>query len=264
MVSLLTNKCLEQPTLLDKLQIDLHKHRVIERLPILVDPGEEYPTLVSVTQSGYYCLEDIFSVQGWDLKKTSLNAVSICTQTPEESLIIKYQKGETYAHRLIALEVTRFRSPSLSVIFNMMIDKLLFKNVSSTKLKSFSGTVNGIDIKAHPLYRALLLENQKLKRLNLNATKQFHKFGKDKAANYVVFYPDAGHYKMGESINIDNTLSTYRKGHAIVQVVVIVYHNRNPEHRIEFERCISRKFSEYHIKKELYGKGLSFSTIHSI
>ena len=69
MVSVLTKKCVAQPTLLDKLKIDLYKHRVIEQLPIVIHP--EATALVSVTQDAYFCLEDIFSIQGWDLKKTS-------------------------------------------------------------------------------------------------------------------------------------------------------------------------------------------------
>ena len=47
MVSVLTKKCVEQPTLLDKLKIDLYKHRVIEQLPVVINP--EATALVSVT-----------------------------------------------------------------------------------------------------------------------------------------------------------------------------------------------------------------------
>ena len=120
MISILTKKCVEQPTLLDKLKIDLYKHRVIEQLPVAINP--EAITLVSVTQDSYFCLEDIFSVQGWDLKKTSSrdwqrtqsfkdysDAVSIRTQIDKKDLIVKAQSGRTFGHRLIAIEAARYQ-----------------------------------------------------------------------------------------------------------------------------------------------------------
>jgi len=58
LISVLTKKCVEQPTLLDKLKIDLNKHRVIEQLPVVINP--EATALVSVTQDSYFCLEEIF------------------------------------------------------------------------------------------------------------------------------------------------------------------------------------------------------------
>jgi hypothetical protein len=124
LVSVLTKKCVEQPTLLDKLKIDLYKHRVIEQLSVVINP--EATALVSVTQASYFCLEEIFSIQGWDLKKTSsrdwqrtqsftdyLDAVSIRTQINKKDLIVKEQSGKTFVHRLIAIEAARYRRPTI-------------------------------------------------------------------------------------------------------------------------------------------------------
>ena len=109
----------------------------------------------------------------------------------------------------------------------------------------------------------LLVENQNLKKLNTNVSKPFHKFGKEKPTNYAVFFPASKHYKMGECLNIDKTLSTYRRIDLNVKVVAVVYHNKVPDDRFEFEKCIIRKFSKYNIGNEQYGKGLNSIIIHS-
>jgi len=275
MISILTKKCVEQPTLLDKLKIDLYKHRVIEQLPVVINP--EATGLVSVTQDSYFCLEDIFSVQGWDLKKTSsrnwqriqsfteyLDAVSIRTQINKKNLIVKEQNGQTFVHRLIAIEAARYRSPSLSVAFNEIVDEFFSKTVGSTEQQGSSVILSETQVKSHPLYKMLLVENQNLKQLNTNAGKPFHKFGKERPTNYAVFFPASKNYKLGECLNIDKTLSTYRRVDLDVKVVVVVYHNKAPDDRFEFEKCIFRKFSKYHIGNEQYGKGLNSITIHSI
>ena len=135
--------------MLDKLKIDLYKHRIIEQLPVVINP--EATTLVSVTQDLYFYLEDVFSVQGWDLKKTSsrdwqrtqsfkdyLDAVSIRTQINKKDLIVKEQSGQTFVHRLIAIEAARYRSPFLSVAFSEIVDEFFSKTVGSTEQQDSS------------------------------------------------------------------------------------------------------------------------------
>ena len=275
LVSILTKKCVEQPTLLDKLKIDLYKHRVIEQLPVVINP--EAIALVSVTQDSYFCLEDIFSIQGWDFKKTSsqdwqrtqsftdyLDAASIRTKIDKKDLIVKEQSGKTFVHRLIAIEAARYRSPSLSVAFNEIVDEFFSKTVAPTEQQHSPVVLSETLIKAHPLYKMLLTENENLKQLNTTAVKTFYKFGKEKPANYAVFFPASKIYKQGECLNIDKTLATYRRVDVNVKVVVLLYHNKVSNDRFEFESCIYRKFSKYHIGNEQYGKGLNSITISSI
>jgi len=76
--------------------------------------------------------------------------------------------------------------------------------------------------------------------------------------------PVSKHYKLGATLNIDQTFSAYRRVDLNVMVVAVVYHNKVPDDRFEFEKCIFRKFSKYHIGHEQYGKGLNFIIIHSI
>jgi len=46
--------------------------------------------------------------------------------------------------------------------------------------------------------------------------------------------------------------------------VALVYHNKVLNDRFEFENCIFRKFSNYHVGNKQYGKGLNSITIHSL
>ena len=275
-ISILTKKCIEQPTLLGELKIDLYKHRVIEQLPVVINP--EATALVSVTQDSYFCLEDIFSIQGWDLKRMSsrnwrrtrsfrdyLDAVSFRTQIYKEDLIVKEQSGQTFCHRLIAMEAVRYRSPSLSVAFNEIVDEFFSKTAAPTGQQHSSVILSETQVKSHPLYKMLLVENQNLRTVkNTTAGKSFYKFCKEKPINYAVFSPASKSYKLGECLNIDKTLSTYRRVDFNVKLVAIVYHDKALDDRFEFEKCIFRKFSKYHIGNEQYGKGLNSITIHSI
>jgi len=199
-ISILTKKCVKQPALLDKLKIDLHKNRVMEELPIVINP--KATALIRVTQDSYFCLEDIFSVQGWDLKRTAsrnwqrtqsfkdyLDAVSLRTKINKKDLIVKEQSGQTFVHRWIAIEAARYRSPSLSVAFNKIVDKYLSKKLSSTEQQHSSIIFSEAQVKSHPLYKMLLVENQSLKHLNTTAIKLFYKFGKERPTNYAVFSP---------------------------------------------------------------------------
>jgi hypothetical protein len=275
-VSVLTKKCLEEPALLDKFNIDLYKHRVIKQLPIAIDP--ETTTLVSVTKDSYFCLEDIFSVQCWDLKKTTcrewqrtqaykdyLDAVSIRTKIFKNDLIVQVQIGRTYAHRLIAIEAARYRSPSLAVAFNeMLLNECFSKTAIPIKQEYSDAVLSETQIKAHPLYKMLVAENENLKQSNTSVDKPFYKFGKEKPTNYAVYFPASNNYKQGECVNIDKTLSTFRRVDINVKVVALVYHNVVSNDRFEFEKCISRKFSNYHIGNEQYGQGLNSLTIQLI
>jgi len=180
-------------------------------------------------------------------------------------LIVKEQSGQTFVHRFIAIEAARYRSPSLSVAFNeKIINEFFSKPVVPTEQQGSSVILTEFQVKSHPLYKNLLIKHQKLKQLTTNISKSFHKFGKEKPTNYAVFFPTSKHYKMGSSINIDRTLTLYRRTFINVKVVAVVYHNNTPADRYEFEKCIFRKFSKYHIGNEQYGKGLKFKTIHSI
>lgn len=100
MRTILIKKCIKQPALLDKLEIDLYKNRIIEKLSIIINP--EVTALIGITQNSYFCLENIFSIQGGNLKKTTLrdwqqtqsfkdylNAVSLHTQINKKDLMIK-------------------------------------------------------------------------------------------------------------------------------------------------------------------------------
>jgi len=156
-------------------------------------------------------------------------------------LIVKEQSGQTFVHRLIAIEAARYRSPSLSVAFNEIVDEFFSKTVNSTEQQHSSVILSETQVKSHPLYKMLLVENQNLKQLNTNAGKPFYKFGKERPTNYAVFFPASKNYKLGECLNIDKTLSTYRRVDLDVKVVVVVYHNKASDDRFEFEKCIFRK-----------------------
>ena len=179
-------------------------------------------------------------------------------------MIVKEQSGKTFSHRLIAIEAARYRSPSLSVAFNEIVDDFFSKTVTPTEHQHSSVVLSENQVKSHPLYKMLLVENQNLKQLNTTADKPFYKFGKESPANYAVFFPASKIYKQGECLNIDKTLSTYRRVDLNVKLVVVVYHNKVPNDRFEFEKCIFRKFFKYHIGNEQYGKSLNSITIHSI
>lgn len=192
MISSLTKKCMGQPALLYKLKIDLCKHSVIKRLLVLINP-EEPVALVSVTQDSYFCLEDIFSVQNWDLKKMAswdwqrtpsfrdyLDALYLHIQINEKNWIVKKQNGKTFIHRLIAIEAARYRSPSLSVTFNEIINDFFSKTVGSAEQRCSSVILSESQVKSHPLYKMLSVENQNLKQLNSGTSKLFHKFSKEK------------------------------------------------------------------------------------
>jgi len=58
-----------------------------------------------------------------------LDAVSIRTQINKKDLIVKEQSGKTFVHRLIAIEAACYRSPSLSVAFNKIVDELDRTNI---------------------------------------------------------------------------------------------------------------------------------------
>ena len=193
-----------------------------------------------------------------------MDVVSIRTQINKKDLIVKEQSGKIFVHRLIAIEAACYRSPSLSVAFNEIVDEFFSKTVAPTEQQHSSVVLSETQVKSHPLYKMLLVENQNLKQLNTTAVKTFYKFGKERPANYAVFFPALKNYKQGECLNIDKTLSTYRRVDLNVKVVMLVYHNKVPGDRFEFENCIFRKFSKYHIGNEQYGKGLNSITIHSI
>lgn len=165
---------------------------------------------------------------------------------------------------MIAIEAARYRSPSLSVAFNEIVDEFFSKTAALTKQEHSTIVLSEDQVKSHPLYKILLVENQNLKRLNTTADKPFYKFGKEKPTNYAVFFQLQKFINRVNVLNIDKTLSTYRRIDLNVKVVSLVYHNKVSNDRFEFEKCIFHKFSNYHTGNEQYGKGLNSIIIHSI
>lgn len=68
----------------------------------------------------------------------------------------------------------------------------------------------------------LLNENQNRKKLNANVNKSFHKFEKEKPTNYAIFLPDSRKFEMGECLNIDKTLSTFRRTEHNLEVIALI------------------------------------------
>lgn len=132
LVSSLTKTCLKKPHLLHKLKLDLPKSKIVKRLSIGID--SENAGLVGMTENSYYWLEDIFSIRGPSLKKTTitqwmrtqsfkdhLDALFLQTKIPKEDLVVKELIGKTLVHPVIAAAAFHYKSPKLYVAFELSL-----------------------------------------------------------------------------------------------------------------------------------------------